>query len=119
MKWLHNLLKCFSFSAVLFTFQACYGDDPGYDYFNEMRFIVTDESGKCIPDVEVLSKTKDSEDWFNIGITDIKGTVYGCDIYNECDSIWFKFKPKDYYQEKDTVVKYTGPTKYVIKLNKK
>ena len=51
--------------------------------------------------------------------TNIKGTVYGRDIYNECDSVWFKFKPKDYYQEKDTVVKYSGPAKYVIKLNKK
>lgn len=119
MKWLHNLLKCFSFSAVLFTFQACYGDDPGYDYFDEIRFIVTDESGKCIPDVDVHLRTSLTDKWSYIGTTNIKGTTAGSDIYSECDSLWFKFTPKDYYQEKDTVVKYTGPTKYVIKLNKK
>lgn len=120
MKWLHNLLKCFSFSAVLFTFQACYGDDSGYDYFEDIKFIVIDKNGMCIPDVEIMSKTKSTDDWtYLIGTTDKKGTVYGQDIYSECDSVWFKFKPKDYYQEMDTVVKYSGQTKYVITLDKK
>ena len=30
MKWLHNLLKGLSLTAVLFVVQACYGTPPGY-----------------------------------------------------------------------------------------
>ena len=57
MKWIHNLLKCFSFSAVLFTFQACYGDFSDEIYDCDFSIRVIDGDGNGIPDVEVTMKS--------------------------------------------------------------
>ena len=61
MKWIHNLLKCFSFSAVLFTFQACYGgwEDEFYDC--DFSILVIDGDGNGIPNVEVSMKSQFEE----------------------------------------------------------
>ena len=76
MKWLHKLLKCFSFSAVLFTFEACYGDmEDNLLYDCEFSVHVVDSEGNGIPNVEV-SMTNQKGSRVFIDTTSTAGMAY-------------------------------------------
>ena len=77
MKWIHNLLKCFSFSAVLFTFQACYGEMQDDVMLSDCEFSVrvTDGDGNGIPNVEVTMSYEDGPRVF-LDTTTTAGMVY-------------------------------------------
>ena len=119
MKWIHNLLKCFSFSAVLFTFQACYGcpNDMVEDY--NIAVHVVDSEGNGIPNVEVrASEAGPNGNKILVGgaeyadTTGVSGMAYikGEFWHGEDDMMHFKFKPlKDNeFQTKDTAIAYSN-----------
>jgi hypothetical protein len=109
MKWIHNLLKCFSFSAVLFTFEACYGTMEDYGYGYDVAIQVVDSEGNGIPNVEVvLSHARWGEKFFAdttgpSGLAFIKGHLTSD---NEIPKLKLDFNPLDGsdFQAKDTVV---------------
>ena len=79
MKWLHNLLKCLSFSTVLFTFEACYGcmEDECGDYGdNELVLYVVDSEDVGIPNVEVRLTTLKMKNEVYYDTTNNAGMVY-------------------------------------------
>lgn len=111
MKWLHNLLKCLSFSTVLFTFQACYGcmeDECGSDY--DLALCVVDSAGVGIPNVEVrlttptLNNIVYADTTNNAGMAYIKGRlVDGYDV-----ELYLKPLKGVDFQAKDTCFKYSN-----------
>ena len=109
MKWIHNLLKCFSFSAVLFTFEACYGTMEDYGYGYDVAVQVIDNEGNGIPNVEVtVCHARWGEKFFAdttgpSGMAFIKGHLVSD---NEINQLKFKFQPLENaeFQAKDTVV---------------
>jgi hypothetical protein len=109
MKWIHNLLKCFSFSAVLFTFEACYGTLEDYGYGYDVAIQVIDNEGNGIPNVEVTAcHAKWGEKFFadttgSSGMAFITGYLMS---KNEIQHLKLNFNPLDgvNFQAKDTVV---------------
>ena len=115
MKWIHNLLKCFSFSAVLFTFEACYGcmEDEYYD----LAINVVDSEGVAIPNVEVrvtplrLYNVVYTDTTDNAGLAFINGRL--ADSYDAKDKdgydveVYFKPLKGVDFQAKDTCFKYS------------
>ena len=104
-------MKCFSFSAVLFTFEACYGppmyEDCGYGY--DVAIHVIDSDGNGIPNVEVTAcHARWNEKFFAdttgpSGMAFIKGHLVSD---NEINQLKLKFKPlgNAEFQAKDTIV---------------
>jgi len=109
MKWIHNLLKYFSFSAVLFTFEACYGTMEDYGYGYDVAIQVIDNEGNGIPNVEVTACHAKWGDKFFAdttgpsGMAFIKGRLVSD---NAIDQLKLKLKPLENaeFQAKDTVV---------------
>ena len=114
MKWIHNLLKCFSFSAVLFTFQACYGgmEDEIYDCDFSIRVI--DGDGNGIPNVEVSlinSVYSIYSDYFFVDTTNTAGLAYVKIGIASDISLKFQLKPLNGvdFQAKDTAIEEWKP----------
>jgi len=108
MKWIHNLLKCCSFSAVLFTFQACYGTPEDMLEADATCTIhVVDASGKDIPNVEVLVKNNASDDKLYADTTNGAGMAF-IKEYMACSVVNLKFELRPLenadFQPKDTVI---------------
>ena len=105
MKWIHNLLKCFPFSAVLFTFEACYGCpncDDSFDYSVE----VVDSDGNGIQNVEVrITTTPDNKSY--VDTTNMSGFVF-IDGYFEGKKLELFCNPLEGvdFQPKDTCLNY-------------
>ena len=109
MKWIHNLLKCFSFSAVLFTFEACYGtpEDMIEDYY-EYAVQVVDGDGNGIPNVEMLVKnTTDNRIEYYADTTNGAGLAF-INYFGFWDGqkLKLEFRPLENvdFQPKDTVI---------------
>ena len=104
MKWIHNLLKCFSFSAVLFTFEACYGCPSDYEEEYDCAVQVVDADGNGISNVEVTVKgsalgTVFSDTTNNAGLAYVK-------YLDSSSKLEFSFRPLENvdFQPKDTVL---------------
>lgn len=108
MKWIHNLLKCFSFSAVLFTFEACYGTPEDMLETDATCTIhVIDASGTDIPNVEVLVKNNASGDKLYADTTNGAGMAFIKEYMAwSVVNLKFELRPLENanFQPKDTVI---------------
>ena len=121
MKWIHNLLKCFSFSAVLFTFQACYGDMQDEIYDCEFAVRVVDGDGNGIPNVEVTMTDQNDRRLF-LDTTTTAGMAYVKRGIMLGSVLKMQFKPLDGvdFQAKDTTVgSWSHTDHYTITLEHK
>ena len=98
MKWIHNLLKCFSFSAVLFTFEACYGTPED---------MLETDATCTIPNVEVLVKNTASGDKLYADTTNGAGMAFIKEYMAwSVVNLKFELRPLENadFQPKDTVI---------------
>jgi hypothetical protein len=125
MKWIHKLLKYFSFSAVLFTFQACYGTDEDlqeYDY--DIAVHVIDSDGNGIPNVEVRTSNAATGANFFVDTTSASGMAYVKGVVWDVrtDMLKFEFNPLENtdFKAKDTTIAYSKMSdRLTIMLNRK
>lgn len=106
MKWIHNLLKCFSFSAVLFTFEACYGTpEDMYEQEYDCAVQVVDADGNGISNVEVMVKDSSSGTKVFADTTNKAGLAY-VKYLDSKSKFEFSFHPLENvdFQSKDTVL---------------
>ena len=117
MKWIHNLLKCFSFSAVLFTFEACYGTmGDYYDYNYNFAVYVVDDDGKGINNVKIEISNPDSGEKYFVQKTRSSGMAYFKESFTSetrIENIKLSLNPSEgaEFQPKDTVI----PNDYEIR----
>lgn len=109
MKWIHNLLKCLSFSTVLFTFQACYGcmeDECDDDY--SLALNVVDSEGVAIPNVEVRLTDPKLKNAVFYDTTNNAGMAYIKEPIIDGHEVEVYFKPLKGvdFQAKDTCFQY-------------
>ncbi len=120
MKWIHNLLKCFSFSAVLFTFEACYGcpADGCYDY-QDFSVLVIDNEGNGIQNVEIRVTNVTDGDTY-VDTTSLSGLAYIEGFFNgkKIDVYCNPLEGVD-FQPKDTCLNWHGCESVTITLDRK
>ena len=111
MKWIHNLLKCFSFSAVLFTFEACYGTpEDMYEDEYDCAVQVVDADGNGISNVEVTVKDSPSGTKVFADTTNNAGLAYVKYLQSSSLNLEFSFRPLENvdFQPKDTTLQIGG-----------
>ena len=113
MKWIHNLLKCFSFSAVLFTFEACYGTPEDMIEFN-CAVQVVDSDGNGIPNVEMSVKHTTDNFKYYVDTTNGAGLAFiNYSGYWIGEELKLEFRPLENvdFQPKDTIISYSQQNK--------
>jgi hypothetical protein len=95
-KWLRKVFGCVSFTAVAFTFQACYGTEPDIYYDVKLTGTVRSESTNLpIKGIKIAVNNGHN----NYGISDEKGefsfyaSVPNEDYYDYIDSLPVRFSP--------------------------
>lgn len=112
MHLIRKILKCFSLTAAMFVFQACYGTNYYMDETNMAFRVVSEKTGEPIPGVKVETQLVDStgdnalSNWALCCYTDSLGIAEVYTIVGE-ESSTTKFRFTDtnaVYSVKDTIV---------------
>lgn len=112
MKLIRRLLKCISFTAVLFVFQACYGPQEGWEPQRQnLTFRVVDaEGGEPMEGVKVELQMVDRDtnatsSWSLYGFTGEEGVIGVYCVMDYYTGNRFRFTAEDStYAVQDTVI---------------
>lgn len=106
-KIIRRILGCVSFTAVMFTFQACYGT-PVVDYREDavvFRVLSSDDESP-VPDVKIYRAPSETSSFVLLGHTDIDGFFNEYNSFVEGnDSFTYRFVAEnDDFASTDTVL---------------